>query len=230
MNIAILDLCSPDPIFDSHGTASELSANWLGPHLPEAALTRIVISGGAPLPAVEEYDGYVLTGSEKGVYDDTPWMEPLKAFLRDLKAACRPVYGICFGHQVMAEAYGGKAEKADKGMVVGALKFDTCDGSVNAIAMHQDQVTGVPPGARVTASAAYCPVAALAYDFPALSTQFHPEYTPGLVDDALVAFEGHLLSSAEADAARKTMAIDVPEDLYVAEVADFFRRNVTSGT
>ena len=85
------------------------------------------------------------------------------------------MFGICFGHQIMADIFGGKAAKSDKGFITGSRRFNDRGTNVNAYLAHQDQVTEVPPNAEVIASAAHCPVAALSYDFPALSVQFHPE-------------------------------------------------------
>ncbi|MEM7523170.1 MAG: type 1 glutamine amidotransferase [Pseudomonadota bacterium] len=225
MRLAILDLSTPTPTFADTATAAALTESWLAPHLPEAEFVGIDVSGGAPPPAAAAYDGYLLTGSEKGVYDDAPWIAPLKAFLRELRDANRPVFGICFGHQIMAEAYGGRAAKADKGFVIGVRGYETPDGApIDAHAMHQDQVISVPPGARVTAASAYCPVAALDYDFPARSVQFHPEFSTALVNDAIEVFEGDVITPDEAAEGRASMTKgEAPPDLYGAEVAAFFR-------
>lgn len=224
MRIAILDLCLPDPMSDEFGSSGEITRRWLQPALPEAALTIIDIAGGAALPEAEGFDGFVLTGSEKGVYDETEWMEPLKALLRAVRAARRPVFGICFGHQIMAETYGGKAEKAGGGFAVGARTYQAEGRPFDAHVIHQDQVTQVPPGARVTASAPYCPAAALDYDFPARSVQFHPEYDARYLSHAIEMFDGGLITPVEAAAARATMAgAEVAKDLCAADAAALFR-------
>lgn len=226
MNIAILDLCLPHVDFARHGSIADMTQNWIARHMPEATFRSIHIANGAHLPDADEYDGYILTGSELGVYDSAPWMAPLKTFLGELKAANTPVFGVCFGHQIMAEAFGGRAEKADKGFVVGARPFQTAAGEIAAHAMHQDQVTAVPPGATVTVTAPYCPVAGLDYDFPARSIQFHPEYTRDFVAHAVDVFEGDMLSATEAAASRATFVTEVAPDLYGAEAADFFRAHI----
>ena len=98
------------------------------------------------------------------------------------------------------------------------------DDSYSAYAMHKDQVVQVPESATVTASATYCPVAALSYDFPARSVQFHPEFKTPLVTEAIEVFDGNLLSDKEAHTARNSMKQDnVQETLYAIETADFFR-------
>ena len=71
-------------------------------------------------PAVDACDGYLITGSRHGVYDPLPWLEPLFEFIRRVHAARVPLLGVCFGHQAVAHALGGRAEKSAKGWGMGA--------------------------------------------------------------------------------------------------------------
>ncbi len=231
MNIAILNLSSPDPDFDQFGPASTIIRQWIAPHFSEASFSELAISCGTALPAPDDYQGYILSGSEIGVYDDAIWMEPLSEFLISLKAAKIPVFGICFGHQIMAATFGGSAANADKGFVVGAKEYNHNGQQFAAHAMHRDQVIDIPSGATVTASTAYCPVAALSYDFPAQSVQFHPEFQKHLVEAAINIFENNLINSAEAKVARESIdKINVPTDLYARECAQFFRDSLARKT
>jgi GMP synthase-like glutamine amidotransferase len=227
MNIAILNLCAPYPILDQHGTAAELIEHWISEAFNEAIFTELTIAMGEALPEPQSFDGYIVSGSEKGVYDEAAWIEPLKVFLRQLRNAKIPVFGICFGHQIMAEAYGGTAVKADKGFVVGVQQYTEYDQHYNAQAMHRDQVVVVPDSATVTASASYCPVAALSYDFPARSVQFHPEFQQPFVNAAIDDFEGSELDSNEASVARTSLRNNsVETSLYAEEIATFFRQTI----
>ncbi len=70
--------------------------------------------------AIDECDAYLVTGSPTGVYDDDPWLEPLVQFIRACYAANKKLVGICFGHQMIAYALGGHAEKSDKGWGLGS--------------------------------------------------------------------------------------------------------------
>ena len=112
MKIAVLDLCVWLPEYQSgQPKFGQLLVDWLARGLPEADLSVVTVVEGEALPDVTRFDGYVLSGSDKGVYDDTPWMQPLRDFLVQAKAAGKPIFGICFGHQIMADVFGGKAEK-----------------------------------------------------------------------------------------------------------------------
>lgn len=228
MNIAILNLCSPEPSLDQFGTVGSQIQSWLSPHLPEATLTELEIATGTPLPRPADYDGYIVSGSEKGVYDLTDWMEPLKQFLLSAKDQHIPLFGICFGHQMMAQVFGGQAEKADKGFVVGACEFTEGKHKFTAHSMHRDQVCMAPPAATVTATATYCPIAALDYDFPARSVQFHPEHSEAFVLQAIDFFENNLLTSGQARQSRESLKATVEQSLCGAETAAFFKQHIPS--
>ena len=140
------------------------------------------------LPRVpEEQDAYLVMGSPAGVYDDLPWIAPLKHFLRAAKGKAKLV-GICFGHQIMAEAFGGRVEKAPGGWGVGLHRYEIAErapwmdgtGAVSIRVSHQDQIVVQPPATRVIAGSAFNRFGILAYDDqPAISFQCHPEFDPG---------------------------------------------------
>ena len=229
MRIAILDLTEhPLPLLEGMPNVGQQIVAWLGPALPEADLVTFAINaGGAALPDVSDFDGLVLSGSELGVYDDVPWRQPLRDLVQASKEAGKPIFGICFGHQLMADVFGGKAELADKGTVVGARQFTTEAGVVDAHVWHKDQVTAVPPGARVTMSASHCPVGGLDYDFPARSVQFHPEYTEAHLRELFSRGRDKFLSGEEADGAVASFEkSDVARNLMAKETAEFFRSHL----
>ncbi len=228
MKIAVLDLTGhPLPLLEGMPRVGAQIINWLSPSFPEAQFRSYDIeAGGEALPKTADFDGLLLSGSEYGVYDDRAWIAPLRALLVQTKAAAKPIYGICFGHQIMADTFGGKAEKSKIGNVVGARTFEFEDRAVDAHVWHKDQVTQVPEGATVTASASHCPVGALAYDFPAASIQFHPEYTDPHLRELFRRGAGRpdFLGHDEAEAAVASFeASDVKADLMAKQVADFFR-------
>src|SRR6478672_8826869 len=70
----------------------------------------------------DRHDAYLITGSPAGVYDPLPWIEPLEEFIRG--ATGSRLVGICFGHQIMAEALGGHVEKSDKGWGAGLHRYE----------------------------------------------------------------------------------------------------------
>jgi GMP synthase-like glutamine amidotransferase len=160
------------------------------------------------------YDAYLITGSPAGVYDPLPWIEPLKEFLRAAKD--RKMVGVCFGHQIMAEAFGGHVEKSDKGWGIGLQRYDIdrvepwmdAAVSISVPASHQDQVVEQPPNTAVVASSDFTPFAALAWtDRPAISVQFHPEFEPAYAK-ALIEARREKMPGAD----RAIASLDKPND------------------
>jgi GMP synthase-like glutamine amidotransferase len=168
-------------------------------------------------PGAGDFDALLITGSAAGAYDPLPWIAPLKAFLNEARA--KPMVGICFGHQIMAEAFGGHVEKSAKGWGVGLNRYTVLErepwmdaAAEFAIpASHQDQVTALPPGARVIAASDFTPYAALAYaDGPAISFQGHPEFAPAYAEALIENRRGTRFSEAQADAA--VASLEQPND------------------
>ncbi|AYD04804.1 type 1 glutamine amidotransferase [Neorhizobium sp. NCHU2750] len=123
-------------------------------------------------------DGWIITGSRHGVYEDHAWIAPLERLIRDIQAAGRPLVGICFGHQIVAQALGGRVERAASGWIAGPQTYtDTTGREFHVNAWHRDQVVEAPPGAEVFASGAECPIAGLRYTGPILTLQPHPEFS-----------------------------------------------------
>ena len=183
MTLAILETGTPPgPLVERFGRYPEMFARLLGDSVP---LESYNVAAGA-LPAdPADHEAYLITGSPAGVYDPLPWIEPLKAFLRTAKGRAKLV-GICFGHQIMAETFGGHVEKVDRGWGVGLHTYPIVrrepwmDGAaaVSIPASHQDQVVMQPPNSEVLASSLFTPYAALGWtDQPAISFQFHPEFS-----------------------------------------------------
>ena len=184
--------------------------------------TYRVVEGELP-KGVSECEGWLITGSRHGVYEDHPWIRPLEQFIRDCFAAHVPVVGICFGHQIVAQAMGGKVERFAEGWAVGATEYDFSGEKLTLNAWHRDQVTEVPPGAKVIASNDFCANAALLYDDRALTVQAHPEFRPAFVD-GLMKTRGKGLVPDEVMAAAATRLADPIQDKTMAgRIAAFFK-------
>jgi GMP synthase-like glutamine amidotransferase len=147
----------------------------------------VPVFNGAPFPDPDKLDGIVITGSPAGVYDSHyPWMEPLRAFIRGAYAAKTPMLGVCFGHQIMADALGGDVRKSEKGWGIGRHVYRVNNrpsfvgGTLPEFAIacsHQDQVIAPPAEAEVFLSSDFTPNAGLAYrNGAAISVQPHPEF------------------------------------------------------
>ena len=144
-----------------------------------------VLAGQVPSD-IEACDAYLVTGSKTGVYDDAPWLPLLSAFLVSAYAQRKRLIGICFGHQLLADILGGKAEKSDKGWGVGTLEqthqfslnwMQPMPDSLKLLYSHQDQVTKLPEEAVCIYGSDFCPNGAFYIAHRVLCFQGHPEFT-----------------------------------------------------
>lgn len=149
------------------------------------------VEQGHALPSPAADQALLITGSPKGAYDSEPWIASLEASIRQWAEAERPVLGICFGHQVIAQAFGAPVKKSSKGWGVGVHTYDVVDDvpwegeavRFSCAVSHQDQVQAVPEGFRRIAGSAFCPFGALAHNtLPVLTFQMHPEFDHGFAE------------------------------------------------
>lgn len=182
----------------------------LAPAAPELTFETIPVCDGAPLPDPRRLDATLITGSPAGAYDPEPWIPPLERFIRDAAEAATPQVGICFGHQIMAQALGGRVEKSEKGWGVGRHGYDIVAPlpwmspalpRFALAASHQDQVVEPPPNAITFARSGHTEHAGLAYTgAPAISFQGHPEmpddFTAALVASRRGRIPDHVVDHA----------------------------------
>jgi GMP synthase-like glutamine amidotransferase len=160
----------------------------LGRLNPELEFAVYDVEQGEYPAALDEVDAYLITGSKSSVYDDKPWIATLREFVRKLHRRRRKLVGICFGHQLVAEALGGKVEKSPKGWGVGLHSYtfgqqpvwhDRGPPSFDVLVSHQDQVVKNASEAEVLAGSAFCENAVCQIGDHILTFQGHPEFVPG---------------------------------------------------
>ncbi|HEX8644021.1 MAG TPA: type 1 glutamine amidotransferase [Allosphingosinicella sp.] len=223
MNVGILETGRPPgDLAAQYGAYPAMFAELLGPGF---TVTAYDVTAGEWPERADAHPAYIVTGSPAGVYEDHAWIEPLKAFLGAAKGRARLV-GICFGHQIMAEAFGGSVEKSAHGWRVGLQSYEVVEtaswmdpvDTFSIPASHQDQIVALPPFAHVLARGERGPFGLLAYDDqPAISFQAHPEFSPQFAR-ALIEHRRDALP----DPGGAIASLDVPDDR--ASIAVWIRR------
>lgn len=173
--------------------------------------------------SITDCDGWLITGSRFGAYEDHPFIPPLEAFIRDVYAAGLPMVGICFGHQIIAQALGGKVEKFSKGWSVGPTDYDFNGQSLRLNAWHQDQVTRRPEAATVVACNDFCENAALVYDNRIFTVQAHPEFKTDFVDGLMQTRGKGLVPDPVLAAAAARLDQPVDDQILARRIVDFFK-------
>jgi len=173
----------PAHLVDEHGSYPDMLRRFVG---EDAARYDVFDVQAGEFPnKPTDYDALLVTGSPAGVYDPYPWIGELIGYLQAVKGQTALV-GVCFGHQVMAQAFGGQVRQSDKGWGLGLHTYRVRNPEpwmdpvteIVAPVSHQDQVAELPPSARVVAASDFTPFGVLAYDDqPAISFQCHPEFT-----------------------------------------------------
>ena len=180
---------------------------------------------------VIEQDGWMCSPSRLSVYEDHAWLRDVEQLLRDMVAKEAPYVGICFGHQLMAQALGAKVAKADFGWGIGAKHYEIVEqqpwmdsaAPIVLAASHQDQVQELPAGARLMARADYCPIGGMLIGERAWTLQVHPEFSPALAD-SLLATRLALFGEDKANAARATLSEPLQQERIAGWISRFFHQ------
>lgn len=168
-------------------------ADWFraAMRLDPAQMQVVRVDAGAPLPAPDSVAGAVITGSAAMVTERADWSERTAGWIRDAMAAQTPLFGVCYGHQLMAHALGGKVGWLPAGREIGTQVIARRPGNAGDAAAwlhglppsfpahttHRQSVLQPPAGTTVLARSELDPHQLLRYSTHALSSQFHPEFT-----------------------------------------------------
>lgn len=230
MNIGILGCDDvPERYRDIAGGYLEMFSGLLRPAMPDASFRWYGVCEGELPPSPGACDGWLCTGSRFSVYDDHEWIDALKGFVSDVHESGRPFVGICFGHQVLAEALGGKVERAHQGWGLGVLEMtienpepwmrplqDHCKLQY----MHGDQVQKLPHGSVVLAQARHCPIAMFRVG-NMLGIEGHPEFSAAYAR-ALLSARRERIGIETVDAALASLSQRTDHAVVAEWVRNFF--------
>jgi GMP synthase-like glutamine amidotransferase len=172
---------------ERHGSFPQMFQRLIGAADSSIAFDVVSVIEGESLPDPTVLEAILITGSSAGVYDGLDWIAPLEDFVRAACSSKIPMVGVCFGHQLMAQALGGIVRKSEKGWGIGRHVYEIAPGNgviegerIALACSHQDQVIEPPRGAKTFMFSDFTPHAGLLYGSgAALSVQPHPEFSAG---------------------------------------------------
>lgn len=193
-------------------------------------LVRYDLDEGRFPDHVKEVDGWICSPSRMSTYDDVPWLKDVEELLRRIVAAESPYVGICFGHQLLAQALGGLVERSPYGWGVGVKDYEVSArrswmtpemSQISLIGSHQDQVVRLPDEAVLLFRSDYCPLGGFAIGNRAWTLQVHPEFIPALADH-LLAGRIELIGAERVAVARSTLHRPLDRGIIAEWISRFF--------
>ncbi|MGB0865291.1 MAG: glutamine amidotransferase-related protein [Granulosicoccaceae bacterium] len=234
LKIGLLETGLPPQELEPHGNYPSMFERLLLGADENLSFQHWAILSGEIPDNVHACDAWLITGSRHGVYEQHDWLEPLENFIRALHQADVPMVGICFGHQLIAQALGGKVEKSDKGWGVSVHRYNTLESaalpswmqdapaSFDIQCFHQDQVVQLPATADVLAGSNFCPYGMLLYGKQALSFQGHPEFDAAY-GRGLLECRGDILGEAVVEAGMQCVDQPIDSGQVARWIVDFLR-------
>ena len=221
----------PEPLGKVHGHYPAMFEALLKPAMPDLEIQVYrAIDGDIPT-STGGVDGWLVTGSAFGVYDPEPWIAEVRDFGKRLLDDGAPTVGICFGHQILAQAAGGRAEKSEKGWGVGRHEYDIvarpewmadAPRRFATYVSHQDQVVEAPLNAAIIARSNFCSCAMLQLSETCITLQSHPEMPRDFVAD-LYELRRDRIGSERVDEALSEIDSRIDAGLVATWISRFYR-------
>ena len=212
------------------GDYREMFAALFSRCAPDLRLEPFNVCNGELPHSIDACDAFLCTGSRYSAYDSADWINSLKRFVRLAYSAEKPFIGICFGHQILAEALGGKVTKAEGGWGVGVHNIDIllhekCMVPQRAECrlqfMHQDQVVSLPEDCTLLGKSDHCPIAMFRAGQAMIGIQAHPEFVTAY-GEALLLDRIERIGENNVKKALGSLSQVTDEDVVTKWIAEIF--------
>lgn len=233
MKIGILAAgITPDVLRSEYPTYAEMFAQQLSTLESSLSFEIFDVRLGEFPASTAVCDGWLITGSKSDAHGDDAWVLKLCDFIREIDAKGQVLVGICFGHQVIARALGGRVEKFTGGWGVGVHHYQVVDNTISALdrsdiafcAFHQDQVLEKPEKMTTFLTSDFCQHAGLIYQDRILTFQGHPEFSKAYESELIDMYDGKTLTTEEAAQARDSVAKEaIQNDQLMAWIGRFLK-------
>ncbi|KTC89959.1 GMP synthase [Fluoribacter dumoffii] len=230
MKIGILQCDQVDTeLLGQFGTYAEMYNKLLQKAKPDLSFTVYDVRHNEFPTHIHSADAYIITGSRYGVNDDLPWITALEDFVRHLHVAEKKAIGICFGHQLIAKALGGKVVKSPKGWGIGVATNKMVQHKswmippledLSMTVSHQDQVVALPSDAEVLAASDFCPFYMLQIGNNLMTVQGHPEYSKNYIQ-ALIEIRKHRLGKKLTEEGLKSLQQSCNDSVFAQWIVNF---------
>lgn len=143
-------------------------------------------------PSSNQFDGLIISGSAHSVYDQEAWSENAADWIDIQIAHEKPILGVCYGHQLIAQRLGAKVALNPRGREIGVCRVDQVDSDpifdglskhFKVVQTHSDAILSPVPGAKILASSAQTQNQAMAIGNHIRTVQWHPEFTAEIIED-----------------------------------------------
>ncbi len=233
IKIGILETGESSAEFKRHGSYADCFKRMLSTTSGTFSYNTYQAHNGETPPAPDACNAYLITGSASSVLDPDPWIKSLSKFLIGASLQ-RPIVGICFGHQLLHQTFGGKVEQSDKGWGIGVHEYDVaqcakwmkpCIDRVGLMVSHMDQVVQPAKNTSVFASSDFCPYAITTISENILTLQAHPEHTAEYAKD-LYGSRRERIGSTHVDAAISSLQKPIHGSTVAEWIAQFITARV----
>ncbi len=209
-------------------------ANLINEVRPDWDVTAFWVCKGEFPADISKFDGVMITGSPSSVTENEPWMLRLETLIRQIIAQKTPLFGACFGHQIIAKALRAPIVRNPDGWAHGRIEMHRVaktnwsgeNETIYLYGSHIEQVGALPDGAQCIFEGAGCPIAGFAIGNHVFTVQHHPEMTHEFVTDLVEEYASYLGEDVTNKARLSLQAGSADRLVFANEIAAFFENGM----